>query len=180
MTTIVFIDDEVQILNAIKRLLRDKEWEILTYTSPQQAVSELQNRSDISIIVSDYRMPGMSGVETLNILKRYCPDALRILLSGQADLNGVLDAVNQAEIYRFITKPWLDEDFVVTLSIAIHHQKLMQENFELSEVVRRQRKKINTQLNELLKLERENPGITKVDWDDEGLIDLSDEFGSED
>lgn len=176
MTTIAFIDDEINILNSIKRLLRHQGWEILTFSLPEVAIAELSGRQDIEIIVSDYRMPVMDGVETLNILKKGCPNALRMVLSGHADLQGVLLAVNQAEIYRFITKPWVDEDFIITLEKAVQYQHLMQENLRLSEMVRQQQDKINRQQNELRRLESESPGLTKVDWDDDGSIDISSEF----
>lgn len=176
MTTIAFIDDEINILSSIKRLLRHQGWDILTFSSPEVAVTELSGRQDIEIIVSDYRMPVMDGVETLNILKKGCPNALRMILSGHADLQGVLLAVNQAEIYRFITKPWVDEDFIVTLEKAVQYQNLMQDNLRLSEMVRQQQGKINRQQSELRRLESESPGLTKVNWDDDGSIDISSEF----
>ena len=176
MTTIAFIDDEINILNSIKRLLRHQKWEVLTFTSPQVAILDLKSRQNVEIIVSDYRMPEMNGVEALAILKDACPNALRMILSGQADLNGVLLAVNQAEIYRFITKPWVDEDFIITLEKAFQYQHLMRENLRLSEMVRQQMGKINRQQNELKRLESESPGITKVDWSDDGSIDMSSEF----
>ena len=116
MTTIAFIDDEINILNAIKRLLRNTGWSVLTFTSSEMAIGELGARDDINIIVSDYHMIGMSGVELLNTFKKYTPNALRILLSGQADLQAVTLAINEAEIYRFITKPWIDEEFLITLT----------------------------------------------------------------
>lgn len=179
MTTLAFVDDEINILYSIKRLLRKKEWTLLTFVTPEEALAELKGRSDIDIIVSDYRMPGMNGVEMLKLMKHDCPDALRIILSGHADLQGILEAVNQAEIYRFITKPWIDEDFIITLENAIQYHALAQENLRLSLMVRQQQGRINKQLSELKRLESESPGITKVQWDDDGRIDISDEFGDE-
>lgn len=176
MTTLAFIDDEVNILYAITRLLRKKEWELLTYSSPQEALANLSGRNDVDIIISDYRMPGMNGVEMLNLLKQDCPSALRMILSGHADLQGILMAINQAEIYRFITKPWIDEDFIITLEKAIQFHTLTQENLRLSLMVRQQQGQINKQINELRRLERYNPGITKVRWGEDGSIDISNEF----
>lgn len=177
MTTIAFIDDEVNILNSIQRLLRKQDWELLAFSSPEEAIIELDKRRDVDIIVSDYRMPNMNGVEVLNILKHISPGALRIILSGQADLNGVLAAINQAEIYRFITKPWIDGDFIITLEKAVQYHALVQENLRLLHTVKQQQQRINEQLSELKRLERETPGITQVKLDEEGAIDLSDEFG---
>ncbi|MET0356851.1 MAG: response regulator [Cellvibrio sp.] len=179
MTTLAFIDDEANILHAIKRLLRKKDWNLLTFVSPEEALANLKGRTDVDIIVSDYRMPGMTGVEMLRILKEDCNNALRIILSGHADLQGILLAVNQAEIYRFITKPWIDEDFIITLENAIQYQALAQENLRLSLMVRQQQGRINKQLNELKRLEKESPGITHVSWSEDGSIDISDEFNED-
>jgi two-component system, probable response regulator PhcQ len=179
MTTLAFIDDEVNILYAIKRLLRKKDWNLLTYVSPEEAIFDLKGRNDVNIIISDYRMPIMDGVEMLRILKQACPNALRMILSGHADLQGILMAINHAEIYRFITKPWIDEDFTITLEKAIQFHELSQENLRLSLMVREQQERINKQLSELKRLEKESPGITQVSWSEDGSIDISDEFGDE-
>jgi DNA-binding NtrC family response regulator len=179
MTTLAFIDDEVNILHAIKRLLRKKEWNLLTYSSPEEALADLRGRSDVDIIISDYRMPVMNGVEMLHLLKQGCPNALRMILSGHADLQGILMAINQAEIYRFITKPWIDEDFIITLEKAIQYHALTQENLRLSLMVRQQQGRIKKQMNELRRLEQDSPGITKVTWSEDGSIDLSDEADDE-
>jgi len=179
MTTLAFVDDEINILYSIKRLLRKKEWNVLTFSSPEEALADLKGRTDIDIIISDYRMPVMNGVEMLRILKQDCPNALRIILSGQADLQGILLAVNQAEIYRFVTKPWIDEDFIITLENAIQYHALAQENLRLLQLVRLQQGKISRQRNELKRLENESPGITQVSWSEDGSIDISDEFDEE-
>jgi two-component system, probable response regulator PhcQ len=179
MTTLAFIDDEVNILHAIKRLLRKKEWTLLTYSAPEEALADLRGRNDVDIIISDYRMPVMNGVEMLHLLKQDCPNALRMILSGHADLQGILMAINQAEIYRFITKPWIDEDFIITLEKAIQYHALTQENLRLSLMVRQQQGRINKQLNELRRLEHDSPGITKVTWSDDGSIDISEEIDDE-
>lgn len=175
MKTIAIIDDEINILSAITRLLRRKNWNLLTFNSSNHALQELMYQSDLNLIISDYRMPIMSGIELLNGLKQYCPGSLRILLSGQADLQGILAAINEAEIYRFITKPWIDEDFIVTIEKAIEYQELVEENLKLSQIVKRQSDRINKQKIELLRLESDCPGITKIKWNDDGSIDISDE-----
>ena len=179
MTTLAFIDDEVNILHAIKRLLRKKDWNLLTYSSPEEALADLSGRIDIDIIISDYRMPVMNGVEMLHLLKQDCPNALRMILSGQADLQGILMAINQAEIYRFITKPWIDEDFIITLEKAIQYHALTQENLRLSLMVRQQQGQLNRQSVELRRLERDSPGITKITWSEDGSIDISGEIDDE-
>ncbi len=176
MTTIAFVDDELNVLNAITRMLRKSGWELLVFTSPEEAIKELKSIKNLNIVVSDYRMPGMDGVNLLNSIKIFHPKALRIILSGHADLQTVLHAVNQAEIYRFITKPWVDEELLVTLQKAVEHQSLLDANMKLSQMVRQQQNKIQYQLTELKRLEVDSPGITHVDLTEDGCIDLSNDF----
>ena len=176
MTVIVIIDDETNILKSIQRVLRHEPWEVLTFNDPHQAIRDLSGRRDIDVIISDYRMPQMNGVELLQSLKEQCPDAIRMILSGQVDMEAVLNAINKAEVYRFIMKPWNDEDLVITLKNAIAHNQLIKENQVLAETVRAQHKEINRHVSELKRLEKESPGITQVDWGEDGSIDLTDEF----
>ncbi|MDX1754626.1 MAG: response regulator [Marinobacter sp.] len=174
MSTIALIDDEELILKSLSRLLRKTDWEVLTFSNPADALGALADR-EIDIVVSDYRMPQMSGVEFLNRFKQDHPDTLRIILSGQADMQGVLNAVNESEVYRYMLKPWEDEEFLHTLKTALKYNDLLRENAELAEIVRVQRSRLKRQQAELERLEREMPGITHLERDADGLIDLSDE-----
>ncbi|MBU2708656.1 response regulator [Zooshikella marina] len=179
MTTIAIVDDEPNILNALKRTLRRQGWNIVTYSDPLLALNEL-TELHFELIISDFRMPSMNGVELLLKLKKFRPDAIRIVLSGQSDMKAVLDAINKAEVYRFILKPWNDDELVMTLVNALKYADLLQENKQLAETVRLQRSKLEKQIAELKRLEKESPGITRVNFDKEGMIDLSDEYNAED
>lgn len=178
MTRLVLIDDDVNILNALKRVLRSTDWEVVTFSSPLNAIAELL-ADDVDLIMSDYRMPDMDGVAALNALRDTCPSAVRLLMSGHADLDGVLKAINQAEIYRFVVKPWDDADLIMTLESALKYQGMVQENSRLADLVRSQQDQIQRQQQELRRLEQESPGITRVDRDADGSIDLSGEFDEE-
>ena len=168
--------DEINILNSIKRMLRNSGWDMLTFSSPTLALEEIRARDSINIIVSDYRMPEMDGIFLLNQAKILQPHALRILLSGQTDMVALLQAVNEAEIYRFITKPWSDDELRMTLKNALQHQALQEENIFLSNTVRQQTQRIHRQQKTLEYLERESPGITQLLLDEDGSIDLSKDF----
>ncbi|OZG71146.1 hypothetical protein BTA51_22490 [Hahella sp. CCB-MM4] len=174
MVRIAIIDDEENILNSLRRTLRKQGWEVLTFSDPHTALAELRF-NEVDIIISDYRLPDMDGVELLNLLKTVVPDALRILLSGQADLAGVMGAINQAEVYRFISKPWNDSELIMTLENALKYNELEKENRRLAELVRDQKKALRKHLDELQRLERVSPGITQVHWNDDGSINLLDE-----
>ena len=175
MTTILLVDDETNILKALKRALKRENWNIITYDNPAQALEELA-LTPVDLVLTDYRMPQMTGVEFLTDFKAMQPDAIRLILSGQADLQGVLDAINAAQVYRFILKPWNDEELVYTLKNALEFQRLQRENRELAETVRNQSRAIKAQISELRRLENESPGITRVKFDENGIIDLSSEF----
>jgi diguanylate cyclase (GGDEF)-like protein/PAS domain S-box-containing protein len=105
--TLLIVDDEENILAALRRLLRREGFRVLTANSGKEGLDLLAvNR--VQVIISDQRMPGMSGTEFLAIAKELYPDTIRMILSGYADLTAVTDSVNQGEVYKFMTKPWDD------------------------------------------------------------------------
>ncbi|TBW49239.1 response regulator [Marinobacter halodurans] len=175
MPTIALVDDEPMILKSLTRLFRKTDWRILPFDDPQQALDKLQDES-VDLVISDYRMPQMNGVEFLKRFKDTHPDALRLVLSGQADMDGVLEAVNESEVYRFLLKPWNDDELLVTIRNALRFNEVLRENQQLADIVRRQRDRLKRQQQELERLESEMPGITRVDRTDDGLIDVSGEF----
>lgn len=175
MTTIALVDDEPNILKSLSRTFRPEKWTILTYDDPEVALIELQDK-DVDLIISDYKMPAMTGVQFLNSFKENNPDAIRLILSGQADLAGLVGAINSAQVFRFILKPWNDEELLVTIKQALEFNRLQKENNELAEIVRSQSSTLRAQLDELKRLEKASPGITQLNLDEDGVIDLSDEY----
>jgi two-component system, sensor histidine kinase and response regulator len=113
---VLLLDDEENILNALKRLFIDDDISFFTCTSGPEALDVLKN-NEIAVIVSDNIMPGMRGIEFLQEAKRISPDSVRIMLTGHAEIKSVMNAINKGEVYRFITKPWDDNE----LRSAIHH-----------------------------------------------------------
>ena len=106
--TLLLVDDETDILNTLKRLLRRSGYRILTAGSAAEGF-ELLAMNDVQVIVSDQRMPMMSGSEFLSRVKSLYPDTMRIVLSGYTELNSLTDAINRGAIYKFVTKPWDDQ-----------------------------------------------------------------------
>jgi diguanylate cyclase (GGDEF)-like protein len=106
--TLLLVDDEHNILNSLRRLLRGENYQILATTSPREAF-DLLARHRVQVIVSDQRMPEMSGTEFLSRVKQIHPDTVRIVLSGYTDLESVTDAINRGAIYRYLVKPWDDD-----------------------------------------------------------------------
>ncbi|MCL5959502.1 MAG: response regulator [Chloroflexi bacterium] len=118
--TVLIVDDEQNILSSFRRLLRKEGYEVITMSSGPEALSLLkENAMAPSVIVSDYRMPGMNGVEFLSHVRTLCPDTIRIILSGYADADMIHAAINEGQIYRFIAKPWDDEEVRTVLRSAV-------------------------------------------------------------
>lgn len=175
MTSILLVDDETNILRALRRVLSREGWEIHCYDDPRKALEELAFQP-VDLVLSDYRMPYMNGAEFLSEFRQIQPDAMRLILSGQADMTGLIEAINSAMIYRFISKPWDDAELLLTIQQALRVGQLERENRELAATVRNQSRAIQIQIDELRRLETLNPGITQVNWDEDGYIDLSGEF----
>lgn len=119
MTTkhpILVVDDEAEILFSLRGLLR-QEFELHTAESGAEALDIMQ-RHVIHVIMTDQRMPQMTGVELLQRARGACPEAVRIIFTGYADIKAVIDAINQGQIFRYLTKPWDPDELVSTLRLA--------------------------------------------------------------
>jgi diguanylate cyclase (GGDEF)-like protein/PAS domain S-box-containing protein len=124
--TLLLLDDEENILRALTRVLRRDGYRILTANRAQDAFALLA-KHDVQVILSDQRMPEMNGTEFLSRVKDLYPNTIRIVLSGYTDLKSVTDAINQGAIYKFLTKPWDDEQLRATVTQAFQHHRLGQE-----------------------------------------------------
>ncbi len=129
--TLLLVDDEENILRSLMRLLRRDGYKILTADGGQAGLDVLA-RNEVGVIVSDERMPGMSGVEFLSRVKALYPETVRIVLSGYTDLKSVTDAINEGAIYKFLTKPWDDDLLRANLKAAFKHYELARENERLA------------------------------------------------
>ena len=114
---ILFVDDEERILNALKSIFRGK-YHVFTATSGDQAF-EFLKRFRVHLVVSDQRMPGMLGVELLRRAKELSPTTVRILLTGYSDLASIVGSINEGEVYRFINKPWNNQDIQTIVADAV-------------------------------------------------------------
>lgn len=135
--TLLFVDDEENVLSALKRIFMEENYTILTATSAVNALAIMEERS-VQLVISDHRMPGMTGSEMLKRIKDSWPDTIRIMLTGYADVNSIMGAVKDGAVYKFITKPWNDEDLRLTVSLALQQYVLIQENRQLKEVAKHQ------------------------------------------
>jgi CheY-like chemotaxis protein len=121
---ILFVDDEEDILNSFKRQFRKKA-DISTATSGQEALDLIDSEDEFAVIVSDMRMPIMDGAEFLEKAKKKSPNSIRILLTGQTDLNSAIEAINKGQIFRFLSKPCPQEVIQDALKSAIRQYRLI-------------------------------------------------------
>jgi DNA-binding NtrC family response regulator len=112
----LLVDDEPEILYSLRALVR-REFEVHTADGGDQALDVLHHHP-VHVIMTDQRMPEMSGVELLARARTECPEAVRIIFTGYADLKAVIDAVNRGEIYRYLTKPWDPDELLAVLHQA--------------------------------------------------------------
>jgi response regulator RpfG family c-di-GMP phosphodiesterase len=139
--TVLFVDDEVNILKALQRLLRNEPMNVLTAPRPEQAL-ELLEREDAQVVVTDQRMPDMSGVDMLSLIRERNPNIVRMMLTGYTEMNIAVEAINRGEIFRLITKPWNDDELKATLRQAFDHYDLKREIKRLNQVTREQNFKL--------------------------------------
>ena len=150
---ILFVDDEENILRSLQRLFMDEEVEVFTASSGAKGLEILARETEVGVIVSDQRMPEMTGVDFLEKSKAISPQSIRILLTGYADVNAAIDAINRGGTFRYLNKPWNDEELVQTVKGALQMYRLLAENKRLSAIVKKQNaelKKWNTELESIV------------------------------
>lgn len=135
--TILCVDDEPNILSALRRLFRGKGFQVRTAEGGKAGLALLETET-VDLVISDMRMPEMDGAAFLEQVCLRWPDTMRLLLTGYADINAVIDAINRGGIYRYITKPWDDNDIVLTVRQALERQAIEQENKHLVALTQRQ------------------------------------------
>jgi EAL domain-containing protein (putative c-di-GMP-specific phosphodiesterase class I)/FixJ family two-component response regulator/GGDEF domain-containing protein len=141
LKTILLVDDEANVLSALKRLLRKDGYQIFSTTSAAEAF-EILGSNKVGVIVSDQRMPEMNGTEFLAQVKEIYPNTMRMVLSGYTELQSVTDAINKGAIYKFLTKPWDDEQLRANIAEAFRRLQVELENAALHKEV----ESVNTEL----------------------------------
>lgn len=169
---ILLVDDEVNVLRALERLFRRRRFQVARFCSGIEAL-EAARSGEFQVVISDYRMPIIDGVEFLTQLRESSPEITRIMLSGEADRDAILASINHAGIFRFATKPWDDERLLEIVDLAIAEHKRVLETLialdvhrELTDATYRRQKAVEA-------LEKESPGITQVNWSEDDEIVLN-------
>jgi response regulator RpfG family c-di-GMP phosphodiesterase len=139
--TLLLVDDEPSILSALRRLLRPQGYRLLTAEGGAAAL-ELAAGQPVDLVISDMRMPGMDGAQFLEKIRASHPHAVRILLTGYADISSTIAAINGGEIHRYVAKPWDDNDILLVVREALARRDLERRNRELSELAARQNEEL--------------------------------------
>jgi len=137
----LFVDDEANILSALKRLFRPLGYRVFTAESGAQGLAVLE-REAVDLVISDMRMPEMNGAQFLEQVRLKWPEVVRILLTGYADIGSTIAAINRGEIYRYIAKPWEDNDVILVVRHALERKRLEQEKRRLEELTHRQNEEL--------------------------------------
>ncbi|MCK5094963.1 MAG: response regulator [Spirochaetes bacterium] len=160
---VLFVDDEVNALSAFKRLFfNNDDIDIFTASGGTEGLKIL-GLNEIDLVISDMKMPELNGSDFLKYVKNKYPHVLRIMLTAYADISSALDAINKGEVYRFLTKPWNDDDLKITILNALEYSDLKKRNEEMSKVIWKKNREL-TVLNESLehKVEQRTVQIEQV------------------
>jgi len=166
---VLLVDDETAVLHAVKRIFgRSRLVELLTVEDPFAAM-KLVTAGGIALVISDQQMPGMTGLEFLAWVNANHPEIVKIIMTGDTNIQTAVQAINDIGVYKFIRKPWNNDDLYWTVVRALEMARMQRKNLELQ-----------AELNEkdqcLQRYERLYPGITSVERDTDGAIVIDEDF----
>lgn len=133
---VLLVDDDEHMLHGLMRALHRQPFQFYTARSGEEAIAVIKARP-VEVLVTDYRMPGLSGNELLAWMAKHAPDIMRIVLTGHATVEGVIEAVNQGRVFQYFTKPCREVDLAIAIHNAIEYRNLSRENRWLTEEGRR-------------------------------------------
>ncbi len=145
---VLCVDDEPNIISALRRMLSLEGYQVLAADSGAQALT-LLNKETVHVIISDMQMPGMNGTELLAQVRQQWPQVMRLMLTGASDVTGAIAAINQGAIYRYIAKPWNDEELLTTIKSAIAFGTLANEHDRLEALTQAQKQSLNEMVETL-------------------------------
>jgi DNA-binding NtrC family response regulator len=164
--TILIVDDEAPIRRTLQRLFAREHYRVLEAAGEQEAL-KIADADAVDLIISDYVMPGGNGLDLLTTMKKRHPHVVRMIMTGKADLQAVITAINEGHVYRFVLKPWDNDDLCLSVRLALEQARLLSEN-------RRLVGRLQEHEEVLRGLAKHYPGITSVERDAEGAIVLDD------
>lgn len=176
MPRVLILDDEVSVTSSLHRLLRQhyqKQLDVMTFTDPIEALARVHD-TVFDVVLSDFRMPSMSGLAFLAQAKIIQPHAVRMILSASYDFDIIQKAVNDVEVFRYMAKPWDETELIQQIQNGLDRAEQMRQERNLADAMRVQQGVMSTQDLELKRLENEEPGLTLVEWGPNGEIIMPD------
>lgn len=147
---VLLVDDEVNVLNSLRRLLvRIKNIKIATATSGEEGLRQLDGLENVGVIITDQRMPNMSGAVFLEHAIVKAPDAIRIVMTGYADTSAAIDAINKGNVWKYLPKPWNDPEVLGSVQEGVDRYRMLQENRQLNALVQKQKEELEEWNNNL-------------------------------
>ena len=168
---ILLVDDEQNIINSITRVLRAEDLEISSATDANDGWDLLKKIGGADLVISDNKMPTISGIDFLIKVRQLYPDAIRILLTGYPDLDSTIKAINSGQVYRFITKPWENEELKLIVKQALEYYDILRDNRALITLARQQA--------DMLKTAQQRYQIPQSEFDKSGIYIIEEQKVSE-
>ncbi|MDP1705399.1 MAG: ATPase, T2SS/T4P/T4SS family [Sulfurimicrobium sp.] len=162
---LLLVDDEPNVLKALQRVFRQENYLVATAPNPGEAL-KLMSQGEFHLVISDYMMPGMTGAEFLKQVKSLYPETIRIMLTGHADTGAVMGAVNEGAVYKFILKPWNDDDLRITVALALEQFDLIRKN----RILQQDNSKKTKEISALSKLSVSNRSQLAIMLNKHGLL----------
>lgn len=172
MDRILLVDDDPHVLHALSRALRPhlpQDLMLEMQHDPFRACQRLREQC-FAVVMSDFRMPGMNGIELLREARTRQPLATRMILSASSDVSIIMQALNDVEVFRYLAKPWDLAQLAMQLHAALAHHRALHTQQGLADAMRVLTGHLSPQAAELRRLEAEEPGITQVDWGPMGEV----------
>jgi two-component system probable response regulator PhcQ len=172
MPSILLLDDEPHVVAALRRALRTPLGEGVTmecFTDPHEALARVGEHS-FDVVVSDFRMPQMDGTQFLRFVRAIQPEAVRMVVSASTEISGVMSAINELGVFRYVVKPWTTELLIEDVQSALQQAAEAREQRRLADEARVQKGELGAAEAERRRLEEMEPGITNVQWGPNGEV----------
>ena len=170
--TILIVDDEPNILNSLKRLLHSEDLEILTAGTADEGLERLKERQGVDLIISDNRLPDLSGIDFFVKVRQLYPNTIRILITGYPDLDSAILAINKGQVYRYIPKPWDIEELRLIVMQGLEYYDVLRDNRTLLKIAKQQAEWMNT-------LTMKYPQLTPTELDKRSIYIIDEKNVSE-